>query len=440
MSYDYNKLIKLLKEAVSPWHTVLAAAGRLEEAGFEKLDFSGPWEIRPAGKYYTVYHGSTLFAFTVGKEITGPKKLRIAAAHTDFPGFAIKNSPDMEMEGYCRINTEVYGGPILNTWLDRPLSAAGRVVLASGDVWAPQVRYVDLKEPFCVIPNLAIHMHREVNKGVELNRQTELLPVAGLSGTSGQKEGFTEYLAEKLQVEKEKILDFELRLYCAQEPVFAGMKQEFILAPHLDNTTSIQALLDGIGWKGEEPPRGIRMAVMFDHEEIGSRTKQGAASMLLRDTAAKIARGVIELAPAKEKERIRTDAAGWLMEDAMMLSVDVAHGLHPNYAGKADPTNRPVLGRGFCIKEASAQSYVTDSEAVAVLQQICAKEGIPWQKFANRSDEPGGSTLGAVAAAFMPVPAVDIGIPLLAMHSAAELMGKEDMEALSRCVAAFFDL
>ena len=377
-----------------------------------------------------------MFAFTIGKKIAGSKKLRIAAAHTDFPGFAIKNNPDMEKEGYRQINTEVYGGPILNTWLDRPLSAAGRVALASDQVWEPEIRLVDLKEPFCVIPNLAIHMNREVNKGLELNRQRDLMPVAGLGGESRSKDRFVRFLAEKLQVEKEQILDFELRLYCAQDPVFAGMDREFILAPHLDNTTSIQALLDGIGLNGQEIPDGIRMAVMFDHEEIGSRTKQGAASMLLRDVIGKIAREI--------ENRIPLEGCGdgdicrRLMEDAIMLSVDVAHGLHPNHGNKMDPTNRPVLGKGFCIKEASSQSYATDSEAVAVLQQICRREGIPWQKFVNRSDQPGGSTLGAVAAAFLPVPVVDIGVPLLAMHSAVELMGKDDMEALSRCITAFF--
>ena len=342
----------------------------------------------------------------------------------------------MEKEGYRQINTEVYGGPILNTWLDRPLSAAGRVALASEQVWEPEIRLVDLKEPFCVIPNLAIHMNREVNKGLELNRQRDLMPVAGLGGESQSKDRFMRFLAEKLQVEKEQILDFELRLYCAQDPVFAGMDREFILAPHLDNTTSIQALLDGIGLNGQEIPDGIRMAVMFDHEEIGSRTKQGAASMLLRDVIGKIAQEI--------ENRIPLEGCGdgdicrRLMEDAIMLSVDVAHGLHPNHGNKMDPTNRPVLGKGLCIKEASSQSYATDSEAVAVFQQICRREGIPWQKFVNRSDQPGGSTLGAVSAAFLPVPVVDIGIPLLAMHSAVELMGKDDMEALSRCITAFF--
>lgn len=436
MSYDQDKLMKLLKEAVSPWHTVLAAASRLEKAGFKKLDFSGSWNLEAEGKYYTVFHGSALFAFTIGKKIAGSKKLRIAAAHTDFPGFAIKNKPDMENSGYRQVNTEVYGGPILNTWLDRPLSAAGRVALASEQVWEPEIRYVDLKDPFCVIPNLAIHMNREVNKGVELNRQTDLMPLTGLTGENTLKDGFMEFLADKLDVEKEQILDFELRLYCTQEPVFAGMNREFILAPHLDNTTSIQALLDGIGLDGQEPPDGIRMAVMFDHEEIGSRTKQGAASMLLRDVIGKISKEIENRIPLEGGTQ--RDICSWLLEDAMILSADVAHGLHPSHGNKTDPTNRPVLGKGFCIKEASSQSYATDSEAIAVLQQICSRENIPWQKFVNRSDQPGGSTLGAVAAAFLPVPIVDIGIPLLAMHSAVELMGKDDMEALSRCITAFF--
>ncbi len=447
MTYHEHKLIDLLKRSVSPYHTVLAVQERLQEAGFEELPSAGSWNLQTEGKYYVTFGGSTLAAFVVGKGWKGTKRLRIAAAHTDFPGFSIKNNPDIASCGYQQLNVEVYGGPILNTWMDRPLNAAGQVLLKTGDVWAPRLRLVDIKKPFCIIPNLAIHMNREVNKGVSLNRQTDLLPVTGLAGEGMEKDVFLHFLAEEMQVKPEDVLDYDLRLYCTEEPQYVGMKEEFLSACHLDNTTSVQALLDGIIAAGEKmradntdfsgndlSSDGIRLAVFFDHEEIGSKTKQGAGSMLLRNVLQKIGNSS-SLAGGFFSEKMSAEE---LTEDAMMLSVDVAHGVHPNFSGKADPTNRPILGEGFCIKEACSQSYATDSHAIAIIQQLCDSREIPWQKFVNRSDERGGSTLGAVASSFLPIPTVDMGIALLAMHSVRELMGRADMEALSQCICAFY--
>lgn len=428
-----QKLTALLKESVSPYHTVLAAQKRLQEAGFSKLPSMGSWELQAEGKYYVVYGGSTLFAFVLGKQWAGAKKLRIAAAHTDFPGFAIKSNPDIVFNGYHQLNVEVYGGPILNTWMDRPLSAAGQVVIKTENVWEPELRLVDIKKPFCIIPNLAVHMNREVNKGVALNRQTDLLPVTGLAGENMDKDVFLHFLAEEMQGKPEDILSYDLRLYCTEEPQYVGMKEEFLSACHLDNTTSVQALLDGIIAAGNGI-EGIRLAAFFDHEEIGSKTKQGAGSMLMRTVLGKIGASG-QLAGNFFADKMSAEE---LSEDAMMLSVDVAHAVHPNFSGKADPTNRPIPGKGFCIKEACAQSYATDSQAIAALKQLCDCEQIPWQTFVNRSDEAGGSTLGSVASSFLPIPTVDMGIGLLAMHSARELMGNSDMEALSRCICAFY--
>lgn len=433
MAYSERNLMELLEQAVSPYHTVLAVQQRLEKAGFEALSQCRSWKLKAPGKYYTVSGGSALFAFTVGENLKGEKKMRIAAAHTDYPGFAVKSSPDMEKCGYRQINVEVYGGPILNTWLDRPLSAAGRIALRTDSVWKPEIRYVDLKEPFCTIPNLAIHMNRNVNKGVELNRQTDLIPVAGLTDTEQSREAFLDFLADRAGTDKERILDYDMHLYCTEKPCYTGMNKEFISASHLDNTTSIQALLDAVEAAGSQCPDGIRIAAMFDHEEIGSRTKQGAASMILRDVIMKISRGLADTFHADADELFYT-----LLDDGFMISADVAHGTHPNYINRIDPTNRPVLGKGFCIKEACAQSYATDTEAIGTVMQICSRSRIPFQKFVNRSDQPGGSTLGAVAAAFLPLPAADIGVPLLAMHSVRELMAGTDMKALSDCITNCF--
>ncbi len=440
MSYDKSSFIDLLEKSVSPFHTILAAEERLKSAGFEALDAKGAWKLRKGGSYYVKFGGSSLFAFVLGQHFTGAKKLRMAAAHTDFPCLVIKKHPDMECGGYQQLNVEVYGGPILNTWLDRPLSGAGQIVLRSDNPWEPRVCYVDIQKPFCVIPNLAIHMNREVNKGVALNKQTDMIPVAGLVGESKDQAGFMAFLAESINkngsmdVKKEDILDYSLYLYATEKPEAIGMQDELICACHLDNTTGVEALLNGITACETTTLEGIRMIALFDHEEIGSKTKQGAGSMLMRTVLGKIV-DCAGLVPVFFAEKPTVEA---LLEDAMMLSVDVAHGSHPNHMNKMDPTNAPTLGKGFCIKKAAAQSYATDSEAIAIVEQLCEKKQIPWQVFMNRADEPGGSTLGAVAAGFMPVPMVDMGVPILAMHSVRELMAESDMKAMSDMVTTFF--
>lgn len=419
-----DKLIALLNESVSPYHTVLAAERRLKEDGFLQLSMTDGWKLKESGKYYVKHRDSSLFAFTVGQDMNRAVPVRIAAAHTDFPGLYIKARPQIKNMGYVQLNVEVYGGAILNTWLDRPLSAAGRVALKSADVMRPDVRLVDFKRPFCTIPNLAIHMNREVNNGVKLNRQKEMLPLAGLDGEPCGEDRFLCFLADHMGVNPGDILDFDLYLYCTQPPCRVGFDEEFLSAPHLDNTTGIQALLDGI--TGEAPRHGVNVAAMFDNEEVGSRTAAGAASAHLLNLLKKILKSLPE--PAAEE----------ILYDSMMLSVDVAHAAHPNYPEKSDPELRPVLGRGFCIKEACSQSYPTDSSVIAVVQQICEKEHIPYQKYANRSDIVGGSTLGNIASAFLPIAIADVGVPILAMHSVRELMGCADMDAMSGCVRSFF--
>lgn len=422
-------LFELLEKGTSPFHVVLNVKKQLEEQGFRELAFDSPWKLEAGNKYYVNHHGSTLFAFTLPeqKEYTG--NMRIAAAHTDFPCIRIKPNPDVQAASYAQVNVEIYGGAILNTWLDRPLSVAGRAAVKSEDVFHPDIRFIDVQKPIMTIPNLAIHMNREVNKGVELNKQTDMIPLFGMLGEDmAEKDVFLQYLAEELKVTKEDILDFELYIYCAEKPILIGGKEEFISAPRLDNLTSVQALVTAV----TEAKRadGINVIALFDHEEVGSKTKQGAGSMILGELLDKIFLSLgYDMLAIKERKY-----------DSMLLSVDVAHALHPNQMGKMDITNKPVLNGGFCIKEACSQSYATDCEAVAVVEQICRAKEIPYQKFVNRSDSAGGGTLGSIASSFLPVKTVDIGIPILAMHSARELMGREDMDALGRCVKGFFEI
>lgn len=424
-----ERLLQLLKRGTSAVMVVKEAEEQLKEAGFEELHFSNTWGLTEGGKYYMKHHDTTLLAFTVAAHTDFKEGFRIAAAHTDFPCLRIKPNPDVVTNGYAQVNVEVYGGAILNTWLDRPLSISGRMAVKSDDVMHPNMHYISMEKPLMAIPNLAIHMNREVNKGVELNKQTDMLPIAGLLEEEfNEKHAFLNFLAKEEGVKAEDILDYELWVYCMQEPVVFGMEEEFLLSPRLDNLTSVQALLTGL-IEGKQK-RGINVIALFDHEEIGSRTKQGAGSMLLLDVLEKICDSFGKtIAQTKE----------WLYE-SFLLSVDVAHGLHPNKVGKMDITNKPVLGRGLCIKEVSSQSYATDCEAIAIVEQICQKAGISYQKFVNRSDMPGGGTLGSIASSILPIRTVDVGVPLLAMHSAVETMGRKDMESLTGLVKEYFSI
>lgn len=443
--FELQKLVKLLNAGSSAALTVKAAAGQLAKAGFEELRFSDTWGLSRGGKYFMVHHGTTLFAFTVGESLQYRDGFRIAAAHTDYPCLRVKPNPDMEKAGYGQLNVEVYGSPLLHSWLDRPLGVSGRVALAGGQVMKPELRLIDIRRPLMVIPNLAIHMNRAANHGVEWNRQTDLLPILDTkplkqrSGSGNQdrtgvcktereeiQDGFLAFLAEELSVKQEDILDYELWLTCLEEPKLAGLSNDFLISPRLDNLTSVQALLSGI-IEGERE-QGFNLIALFDHEEIGSRGKQGAASVMLSHVMEKILE-CFGRTSRQQKE---------MLYESMLLSVDVAHGVHPNHMEKADPTNQPVLNGGLCIKESSVQSYVTDCEAVAVVEQLCRRAGIAYQKYVNRSDIKGGSTLGGIASALVPVSTVDVGVPILAMHSAVEIMGARDQAALTALLKAFF--
>ena len=423
-----DRLFGLLSEATSPFHTVKAVKEQLWQHGFEEISLKDKWSLQKGGKYLLEHHGSTIFAFTVGEDFRAEDGFRIAAAHGDFPGFRIKPNAEMENGGYLQLNTETYGGAILSTWLDRPLSVAGRVVLRSAQVFKPEVHFIDLKKPILIIPNLAIHFNRDMNKGVELRKQVEMIPIYGTTSEQMSVGALLQYIAEDLGVEKEDILDYELMIYNVDQPSFVGLADEFVSAPRLDNLTSTQALVEGItnGTRKD----GINMMIVFDHEEIGSRSKQGAASTLMTTVLEKIylSLGLTSM-----------DFMNAL-EDSLMMSADVSHAYNPNYATKYDLTNRHVLNTGFAIKEASSQSYATDSEAIAIVQQICEKEGIAYRKFVNHSDSAGGGTIGAISSAMLPIRTVDLGVPLWAMHSSRETMGVKDYESFVNFMTAYYRL
>lgn len=434
MTYETKELLDFIASAPSPCHTVTASAEKLRRAGFEELELGGAWQLSRGGRYFVRVYGTTLLAFTVGA--AGP--LRMAAAHTDFPCFRLKPAAGLVREGYGLLNVETYGGLILRSWLDRPLGLAGKVVLRGEDAFHPEMRLVDFGRPLVTIPSLAIHMDREVNKEGALNPQKDMLPLAALFGGEAEEDWWMQALAELAGVPAEDILSYELSTYPWEQGCTLGLAEELVSSPRLDNLTSVWACLEGlVDATKDGVPDGVRLVALFDNEEVGSRTKQGAGSAVLMEVLRRI---YASEAAADTKESAddgaRLSAA---LAGGFLLSVDVAHGLHPNHMSKSDPAVRPVLGGGVVIKQAASQAYAGDAEAVAIVRALCEERGIAHQDFVNRSDSRGGSTLGSIASALVPVRTMDVGVPILAMHSARETMGAADEMALTALVQAVLE-
>lgn len=431
-----DRLLNRISVSTCSFTTAGEAVRTLREQGFGELSLSaGEWSAEPGGKYFVNVNDSTVYAFTVGRGFDGThaaepeQMLRLAAAHTDHPCLYVKSRPEMFSHGYGKLNVEVYGGPILNTWLDRPLSAAGRVAVKSELPFEPEMRIVDMKKPLFVIPNLAIHLNKNVNKGEELNRQTDLSPIACVgAGEEADGQFFTRMLAGCLRVSESEILDFELYLYNCDAGDVLGFREDLISAPRLDNITSVEACLQGIC--GAERETGINGILLYDNEEIGSRTRQGADSALLSVVVERLYRAL-----GVGAEQARAAAI-----NGFALSVDVAHGFHPNRAEKSDPTNEIPLGGGVVLKRSGTQNYVTDSGAIGSVMMLMENADIPYQKFASRSDVTQGGTLGSIVSKYMPMRVVDMGVPVLAMHSSRELMAASDQVALERAVLEFFQV
>ena len=422
-----ERLINTVNKSTCAFTATQTAIERLRQADFMELALEEKWDIEKGGKYFINVYDSSVFAFSVGKEFESGM-LRVAAAHTDHPCLYIKPSPEMMTKEYGKLNVEVYGGPILNTWLDRPLSVAGRVALKSENPFEPKTEIIDIKKPILTIPNLAIHMNREVNKGVELNRQNDMAPLAVIFEEELNKDNFfMNYLAQYLDVDMEDILDFELYAYNADKGQLVGLNEEMISAPRLDNITSVVACVEGIINSSRDD--GINVIALYDNEEIGSRTKQGADSNLFGYVIEKI---YMALGYGRE-EYLAATIKGFL------LSIDVAHALHPNKMEKSDPTNQNMMNGGIVIKRASSQTYATDSKSIAMIEMICKNNNIPYQKYACRSDGTTGSTLGTIANKYLPMRAIDVGVPILAMHSARELMGVKDQMYMEQLVKAYFE-
>ena len=423
----YADFFDYIESSTSPYHTVEESYRRLEEQGFTPLSMDEEWNL-VAGDYVIDVYGTTLVAVHIGEH---PREtLRIASAHTDFPGFRVKPNAMITDKGYGKLNVESYGGLIQYTWFDRPLSLAG-VVVTKGKGLDLETHYVDIAKPVATIPSLAIHMNRQVNEKAVFNKQKEMLPLILMRGLGTEYEDdktlLKALLAEEIGCEPADILSYELTVYNTDTVETVGFDAEYISAPRLDNLTSCYACLQGIVSAKKQQVTGIRMAFLFDHEEVGSRTKQGGASLLLPNVVRRVYRAL-----GFSEEACEADIA-----KGFMISSDVAHGYHPNYGEKNDITNYPTLNGGVVLKIASSQSYAGDAVAQAIVTDLCETHGIKHQIYVNRSDIPGGSTVGSISSAQLVMRTMDVGLPLLAMHSARELMGTYDQIELNRLLTVF---
>ena len=409
-----NRLFQFLDSSPVNFLAVDTICKRLNDAGFKSFDASSRLESVKAGeKFYVVKNDSSIYAFVIGRQPLAEKGFHIICSHCDSPTFRIKPNAEMLREGMLSLNTEVYGGPIMSTWFDRPLSLAGRVIVESGDILRPDTRLLHIRRPLLTIPNLAIHFNRQVNDGVKLSKQTDMLPLmAATVNEEMKKEGvLLSLISEELNISISDILDFDLYLYDTTPPSTFGLQQEMISAGRLDDLSMVHASLEALITASDEGiPEQTNIMAVFDNEETGSQTKQGAGSPFLRSLIERI---II----AQEG---RGDDFYRAVEQAFMISADNAHAWHPNYSSKYDPTNHPHLGLGPVIKLNASQKYATDAVSAAVFAGICRKAGVPFQYFVNHSDVAGGSTLGNILASSLPVKGVDMGNGVLAMHSVRE--------------------
>ena len=423
-----REVIEFIDESPSTYHVVKNCSDILDENGFERIMPREKWEIKKGGKYFFKKSSSTIIAFTVGENFDVKKGFKIFGAHTDSPCFRIKPNPEIITENIVRLNTEVYGGPILSTWFDRPLSIAGRVIVKGEDPFFPKTVKIKIDEPLLTIPNLAIHQNREVNNGVKIDKQNDVLPVISLINKNFEKEGYLEkIILEKTGIKKEDIIDFDLYLYATEKGCLLGANEEFMSSPKLDNLASVYTGIIGLV-EAEENQDRINIFVAFDNEEIGSATKQGADSNYLLNTLERIS-----LALGLDRSDFLQ-----MLESSYILSADAAHAAHPAHLGKTDPTNRGKINEGISIKISAKQKYTSDGYSIAVIRQLIEGTEIRIQPFVNESNELGGSTIGPISSTHLDIDGVDLGVPMFAMHSVRELCGIFDVFYLKELAKEFF--
>lgn len=413
-------LIHFIAKSPSTFHAVRGIKAALLYAGFTEIREEDTWQIEKGGKYVVTRNGSALMAFTVPEE--GAEAFHITASHCDSPTFKIKENPEIADGPYVKLNVEGYGGMIMSTWLDRPLSVAGRLLVTENGHLAEKLVAID--GTMLIIPSVAIHMDRNVNQHKEWKVQKDMLPLYGMTGA---KTPFMDVIAAAAKVKAEDILAHDLILYSRVPGTIWGKEREFISSPKLDDLQCAFACFRGFTQGQKE--KYISVYALFDNEEVGSATSQGAGSTFLANTLERLARSL----------GYSYDETMAMIARSFMISADNAHSVHPNHPEYADPVNRPVINGGIVIKYSAAQKYATNAFSAAYFKKLCKDHDIPTQTFTNHSDNPGGSTLGNISNTVIAMPTVDIGLPQLAMHSSYETAGVKDTAYLVDVVTKFYE-
>ena len=413
-------LIHFIAKSPSTFHAVRGIKAALLYAGFTEIREEDTWQSEKGGKYVVTRNGSALMAFTVPQE--SAEAFHITASHCDSPTFKIKENPEIADGPYVKLNVEGYGGMIMSTWLDRPLSVAGRLLVTENGHLAEKLVAID--GTMLVIPSVAIHMDRSVNQHKEWKVQKDMLPLYGMTGA---KTPFMDVIAASAKVKAEDILAHDLILYSRVPGTIWGEEREFISSPKLDDLQCAFACFRGFTQGQKE--KYISVYALFDNEEVGSATSQGAGSTFLANTLERLARSL----------GYSYDETMAMIARSFMISADNAHSVHPNHPEYADPVNRPVINGGIVIKYSAAQKYATNAFSAAYFKKLCKDHDIPTQTFTNHSDNPGGSTLGNISNTVIAMPTVDIGLPQLAMHSSYETAGVKDTAYLVDAVTKFYE-
>ena len=427
-----ERLLSFLDASPVSFLAVRNIANELEKNGFRRVNAQEPLgKVEAGDRFFVTKNDSSVYAFHIGKKPLADAGFHMICAHCDSPTFRIKPNAEMDCEGgIVKLNTEVYGGPIMSTWFDRPLTLAGRVIVKGEDAMHPQTLLLHIKRPLLQISNLAIHFNRQVNDGVKLSRQKDVLPILGIINDELEKGNLLmNVITDELHIQKEEILDFDLYLADATPACTFGAHDEFISSGRLDDLSMCWAGVEAmIGTVSESDT--TRVLAIFDNEETGSQTKQGAGSPFLSYMLKRIA-----LAQSGTEE-----AFYQAVERAFMVSADNAHAWHPNYSEKYDPTNHPMLGGGPVIKFNAAQKYASDAVSAAIFANICEAANVPCQRFVNHSDVAGGSTLGNILASSIPLKGVDMGNAILAMHSCRETGSVADHEYCVKAFTKFYEM
>ncbi len=428
MNNYIESLLQFMDASVCNFLAVDTIKQMLSKNGYVEKRIEQPLQCQPGDKFFVTKNDSAIFAIKIGSRPISETGFKIITAHSDSPCFRIKPHPEMlSGDRLVRLNTEVYGGPILYTWFDRPLSLAGRVILRGESALKPVTRLLKIDEPILMIPHLAIHFNRSVNEGNALSKQKDMLPILTRISESLSANGLlVNYIAKSLNVAVDEILDFDLFLYNTQPATLTGLNKEFVMSGRLDDLSMAHAAITAIIEATDDEATCI--SAIFDNEETGSGTKQGAHSPVLSNLLRRIA----------ECQGVNFDGFCQAIGRSFMISADNAHAFHPNYAEKYDPTNHPALGGGPVIKINANCKYMTDAHSAAIFKSLCDEAGAPCQYFVNHSDVAGGSTLGNIFTGQLDIEGVDVGNPLLAMHSACETGSTDDHINMIRAFKQFF--